>query len=314
MFARKLRPTPWLARGVKTSTVDWKPIRARKPGSNTLGSKILVGFLVAMPIVSFGLGTWQVKRLRWKNNLIADAESKLNLPPLPLPDHIDPVVASESFNFRRVKVSGRFRHDQEMLVGPRVRDESDGYWVFTPLERDVPSPPPSNKWKIFGNSNKETKKPADKIIVCRGWIPHDKADQRTRPESLTNDTVELQCVIRSKPTKASMTLDGDPSRGLYHWVDIQDMADRTGSIPVYFQELYNEDSNVPVQFLENKGIPIGFPARAEFRNSHFQYIITWYGLSILTTGMLVLLLKQKRDASKLNYHIKQKLKHAKKFE
>lgn len=46
---------------------------------------ILVGI---MPFFTFGLGTWQLKRLKWKINLIDELEEKLELPPLSLPPNI----------------------------------------------------------------------------------------------------------------------------------------------------------------------------------------------------------------------------------
>lgn len=81
-----------------------------------------------MPIISFGLGTWQVKRLRWKTDLISEAEDRLTLPPLPLPPVVNPKIASShEFDYRRVVVKGTFRHDQEMYVLPRMRDGKEGF-------------------------------------------------------------------------------------------------------------------------------------------------------------------------------------------
>ena len=41
-----------------------------------------------MPIFTFALGTWQLKRLKWKINLIDELEEKLHSQPLQLPPSI----------------------------------------------------------------------------------------------------------------------------------------------------------------------------------------------------------------------------------
>ena len=41
-----------------------------------------------IPFLTFGLGTWQLKRLKWKINLIDELEEKLELPPLTFPRKI----------------------------------------------------------------------------------------------------------------------------------------------------------------------------------------------------------------------------------
>lgn len=46
---------------------------------------VLVGLI---PILTFGLGTWQVQRLKWKVALIDDLEEKLQREPIPLPPHV----------------------------------------------------------------------------------------------------------------------------------------------------------------------------------------------------------------------------------
>lgn len=46
---------------------------------------LLVGFI---PFFTFGLGTWQMRRLQWKINLIDELKEKLDLPALALPKKI----------------------------------------------------------------------------------------------------------------------------------------------------------------------------------------------------------------------------------
>ena len=47
---------------------------------------LFIGFI---PILSFGLGTWQLRRLQWKVALIDELEEKLQLEPLSLPERIE---------------------------------------------------------------------------------------------------------------------------------------------------------------------------------------------------------------------------------
>ena len=46
---------------------------------------VVVGII---PFFTFALGTWQLKRLKWKINLIDELEEKLQLAPLNLPGRI----------------------------------------------------------------------------------------------------------------------------------------------------------------------------------------------------------------------------------
>lgn len=41
--------------------------------------------LALCPIITFGLGTWQVQRLRWKVELIENLEDRMSLEAIPLP-------------------------------------------------------------------------------------------------------------------------------------------------------------------------------------------------------------------------------------
>jgi surfeit locus 1 family protein len=95
----------------------------------------LVLTLVAMPITSFALGTWQVYRLQWKKDLIDKYSNNLRQPAIILPKDVGDHTV-EALDHRTVLVKGKFRHDQEMLVGPRTRDGVLGYHVLTPIERE----------------------------------------------------------------------------------------------------------------------------------------------------------------------------------
>ena len=174
----------------------------------------LISHLALIPITAFALGTWQVKRLNWKTDMIAKYEDRLVRPPLPLPPRIDPTVI-EDFDYRPVYTVGRFRHDLEMLIGPRIQNGENGYLVITPLERE---------------SSGST------ILVNRGWIPKKMANQQDRPDGLPQGEVTVSGLMR-KPFKKNMfTPDNRPESGSFYFPDVEEMAQLTGSQPVWMEE------------------------------------------------------------------------------
>lgn len=171
--------------------------------------------LAIIPVTAFFLGSWQVKRLEWKTELISKCEDRIVRQPLPLPPRIDP-DAIDDFDYRRVVCWGRFRHDLEMLIGPRMRDGEDGYMVVTPLER-----------KADGGST---------VLVNRGWIPKRLRDQRRRAvDALPEGEVVVEGLLR-KPWKKNMfTPDNRPDKGEFYFPDVKQMAELTGAQPVWIE-------------------------------------------------------------------------------
>jgi surfeit locus 1 family protein len=233
-----------------------------------------------IPITAFILGSWQVQRLGWKTELIAKFEDRLVRDPLPLPPTIDPSAVHE-FDYRRVTATGRFRHDQEMLIGPRMRDGTDGYMVITPLERED----------------------ATTILINRGWIDKKHRDQRTRPDGLPKGEVTVEGLLREPWKKNMFTPDNQPERGLFYFPDVKQMAELTGSQPVWVEAtmgMHNlrfilaisssssllttaEPEFMQMVDYEARGIPYGRAAEVNLRNNHAQYIFTWYVTSLIPT-------------------------------
>lgn len=169
--------------------------------------------LIVIPLTAFALGTWQVFRLRWKTDLLAKCEDRIVREPLPLPPRVDPEVAGE-FDYRRVVARGRFRHDQEMLIGPRMREGEQGYMVITPLERE-------------GGST---------VLVNRGWISKRLENRRKRArEALPEGEVEVEGMLR-KPWKKNMfTPENRPDKSEFYFPDVKQMAELTGAQPVWIE-------------------------------------------------------------------------------
>lgn len=135
-------------------------------------------------------------------------------PPLPLPPRIDP-EAIVDFDYRRVYTTGRFRHDREMLIGPRMRDGEEGYMVITPLERDDD--------------------PGATVLVNRGWVPKTLRDQRKRRDGLPTGQVRVEGLLREPWKKNMFTPDNRPDIGEFYFPDVHQMARLTGSQPVWIE-------------------------------------------------------------------------------
>ncbi|MCJ1411982.1 surf-like protein [Ptychographa xylographoides] len=221
-----------------------------------------------IPITAFALGTWQVFRLGWKTELIAKFEDRLIREPLPLPPQVDP-LAVKDFDYRRVYATGHFRHDQEMLIGPRMHDGNNGYLVITPLER---------------NTEGST------VLVNRGWIPKKFQRQAVRKDGLPQAEVTVQGLLRVPWKKNMFTPENKPEAGEFYFPDVEQMAKISGSQPIWIEETMGmADHNIMFQLKLNhdvepdllkaydreaRGIPIGRAAEVNLRNNHTQYIFT----------------------------------------
>ena len=89
--------------------------------------------VVALPalLVLVGLGTWQLGRLQWKNDLIDSFEARVAAPPVAVPASgaaIDPI------EFRQLDLTGRFLHDKEIFLTGRTYEGNAGFHVVTPFE------------------------------------------------------------------------------------------------------------------------------------------------------------------------------------
>ncbi|KAK5077884.1 surf-like protein [Lithohypha guttulata] len=215
-------------------------------------NKLGLAVLALIPITALALGTWQVQRLDWKTKLIAKFEDRLVRPPLPLPPRIDPSVIDE-FDYRRVYATGTLKHEAEMLVGPRMHDGKDGFFVITPLERE-------------GGST---------ILINRGWVSRERRFQQDRdPSSLPRGEVTISGLLREPWKKNVFTPDNNPQQGKFYFPDVAQMARYSGSEPIWIEETM-APSLLESYNREEKGIPIGRPAEVNLRNNHVQYIVTW---------------------------------------
>ena len=85
--------------------------------------------IVSLPalLVLVGLGSWQLQRLQWKNELIASFESRASGVPIAVP------IANaglDDVEFRRLALVGTFQHDKEVFLTGRTYEGNAGFHGF----------------------------------------------------------------------------------------------------------------------------------------------------------------------------------------
>jgi surfeit locus 1 family protein len=222
----------------------------------------LAAFLLVF-VALFGLGTWQVERLQWKQALLAEIDRNRNAAAVPvetvraLPD---PDVEGE---YRRVTVTGRFDHAHEQYFFATL-DGDVGFHVYTPLIR-----------------------PGGHVVfVNRGFVPEMLKDPAKRAEGQvageTTITGLYRAPLAEKPSW--VTPENEPAKGIYFWKDIHAMAASAGIAGGALEPFFIDADATP----NPGGWPKGGVTQVDLPNNHLSYAVTWYGLAavLLVIGVL----------------------------
>jgi surfeit locus 1 family protein len=219
-------------------------------------TKGLLGFTaltLAMIGVLVGLGLWQVKRLHWKEGLIAQIEARSKGPPISLADATVMAGEGRDPSYWRVRVSGRFDHAKERYLFA-VSEGRAGWHVIAPLETEVGAT----------------------VLIDRGFVPDQLKHPSTRLEGEVQDVVAVTGIVRMPGSPDVFTPRNEPEANRWFWRDLHAMAGSMfASEPVKLAPFFleAEKSDVP------GGWPEGGQTRLDLPNNHLQYAITWFLLA-----------------------------------
>ncbi|XP_064649183.1 surfeit locus protein 1-like isoform X2 [Lineus longissimus] len=223
--------------------------------------------LLVIPLTTFCLGAWQVKRRKWKLNLISELEQRTRTPPVSFP--VNSLDDLKDLEYCRVRVKGTFDHSKEVYIGPRSLMKSEeerggglmstggnsGYHVVTPfhvVDSDLT------------------------ILVNRGWVPHGQVEPRKRRQGQVTDEQEFLAVVRHTEKRPPFGAHNEPNSTRWHHRDIEAISEYLQTSPIFLDA--GKDSTV-------EGGPIGGQTRVTLRNEHLSYIFTWYSLCAATLYM-----------------------------
>ena len=221
-------------------------------------------FTVPALIALLGLGTWQVQRLQWKDDLIQKLDARAVAPVTAPPAASDDLSA---FEYRRIRVRGVFRHDREFyLVGRSLRGQA-GLHVLTPLERAGGGPA---------------------ILIDRGWAPFDRRDPATRAKGQIAGTVEIEGLLRLAKGKGTFQPDNEAEKNTWYFIELDGMSQASGVRLAEGYYLVASPMKVP------GSLPVAGQWRLKVRNDHLQYALTWFSLAIALLVIYVLYHRQRK--------------------
>lgn len=241
---------------------------------------IILGVFAAL----LGLGTWQMKRLAWKMDLIAQAETRPTLPALPLHELVeeagldgpallpnDPArQAIEDVAYRRVSLVGEFGGEPvrvfTTLSDPNGPYEGPGYWIMHPFELDGP--------------------PYHLVFVNRGFIPFDlPPDAHVRPAPA--GTVRFEGLVRPDDQPDFFTPDPDFEQNILYRRSVDQLIRASGT-----------SAALPITVDMPASVTVSLPQAGEtkftFSNRHLEYAFTWYALAAVLAAIVSVVVFQRR--------------------
>jgi surfeit locus 1 family protein len=253
--------------------LDDDPAAAMAPGEGTRGrmGRVLLSALALLLIVLFaGLGTWQVKRLQWKLDLIARVDARVHAAPAAPPASARwHRVTAESDEYRRVQVSGTYLYDYTTPV-QALTEQGGGYWLMTPL------------CTADGHI----------ILVNRGFIPADPG-ARTRYDprksagypcaTVPGGAVQLVGLLRMSEKSGPFMRANQPQENRWYSRDVAEIAAARG-LPATLTAPFFVDAAAGQNPAGAPDRPQGGLTVVAFHNSHLAYAVTWYALALMVAG------------------------------
>lgn len=230
-----------------------------------MSAKAIIGAGVATAIgvvILVGLGDWQLKRLAWKEALIAAVETRAHAPATeaPLPAEW-PSLKPAEYEYRHVRVSGTYDYRRQAFIFRALGDPhgpygGPGYLVMTPLKL----------------ASGET------LLINRGFTP---LDRKAEGERGPDGTVEVTGLMRSPEDRTWFTPADDPAKNQWFTRDIDKMAAALSPGP-HAPFSIDADAGPDAQALPEGGETI-----LTFPNNHLSYAFTWFGMALALVAVFV---------------------------
>ena len=152
-------------------------------------------FVIFFILVFIALGSWQIIRLNWKNNLIIEIENSLKNPPVLLTKY-------NKENYLKIKTSGSINFDKQIYLYNLNDNGTPGFEVVNPI--------------LIDNED---------YLINRGWIPFDKKD---KAEINLINTNRIIGTLKKQSKANSFKPENDIEKNYWFTLDRDDIFSYTG--------------------------------------------------------------------------------------
>jgi surfeit locus 1 family protein len=202
------------------------------------------------------LGFWQMRRLAWKEALLARVESRAAGAPAELPPPADwPLLASDEYDYRHVRLAGRFEPEREARIfaaPPKGAGLEPGYRIVT-------------AFRLSGGGA---------ALVLRGFVAQSKAAAAPWRAPPAGEPTAIAGHMRAPQGRNLFTPADRPAAGQWFTIDPKAMAaalNLTDAAPFYVEE--DPEAEGP-NGLQRDSVSI-----EDIPNNHLSYAVTWFGLA-----------------------------------
>ena len=152
-------------------------------------------FIIFFILVFVALGSWQIVRLNWKNNLILEIENSLKNPPVELTN-------SNVENYLKIKTSGSIDLEKQIYLYNLNDAGTPGFEVINPI--------------LINDTN---------YLINRGWIPFEKKNSQ---EINVFDENDIIGTLKLQGRKNIFKPDNDLEENYWFSLNREDILKFTG--------------------------------------------------------------------------------------
>ena len=152
-------------------------------------------FVIFFILVFIALGSWQIVRLNWKNNLILEINNSLKNPPIELAE-------SKIENYLKIKTSGLIDFDKQIYLYSLNESGVPGFEVINPISIN-----------------------SENYLINRGWIPFKKKNTK---EINVFDNKNIIGTMKLQGRKNIFKPDNDIKENYWFSLNRNDIMEFTG--------------------------------------------------------------------------------------